>query len=68
MRSNFPTFFQADFSNVHNHYDDNGKRTPAQTDAVNHTGVNEFICQNQTFRRRQSRQNTEIGVIAAVEQ
>lgn len=44
------------------------KRTPAQTDAVNHTGVNEFICQNQTFRRRQSRQNTEIGVIAAVEQ
>lgn len=49
VRSNFPTFFQADFSNVHNHYDDNGKRTPAQTDAVNHTGVNEFICQNQTF-------------------
>lgn len=44
------------------------KRTPAQTDAVNHTGVNKFICQNQTFRRRQSRQNTEIGVIAAVEQ
>ncbi|SUA20198.1 Uncharacterised protein [Neisseria gonorrhoeae] len=68
VRSNFPTFFQADFSNVHNHYDDNGKTHTGSNGCRQSYWRERIYLPKSNFSSSSKQANTEIGVIAAVEQ